>query len=88
LRGEGVGGRGRTSSFATPHTHLPKAQGSTKWVGRVALITRKENHNQGNAWAWLYPRWGGDIYGRGTLAKKVGQIIPRGSVADERKPRF
>jgi len=52
LQGEGVGGRGRTSSFATPHTHLPKAQGSTKWVGRVALITRKENHNQGNAWAW------------------------------------
>lgn len=34
------------------------------------------------------PRWGGGIYGRGTLAKKVGQIIPRGSVADERKPRF
>ena len=33
-----------------------------------------------------YPRWGG-IYGRGTLAKKVGQIIPRGSVADERKPQ-
>jgi len=26
-------------------------------------------------------------YGRGTLAKKVGQIIPQGSVADERKPQ-
>ena len=64
MRGEGVGGRGRTSSFATPHTHLPKAQGSTKWVGRVALITRKENHNQGNAWAW-YPKmlFGGDYMG-------------------------
>ena len=75
------------AAFATPHTHLPKAQGSTKWVGRVALITRKENHNQGNAWAW-HTQDGGGIYGRGTLAKKVGQIIPWGSVADERKPRF
>ena len=30
---------------------------------------------------------GENIHGRGTLAKKVGQIIPRGSVADERKPQ-
>lgn len=30
---------------------------------------------------------GGSIHGRGTLAKKVGQIIPQGSVADERKPQ-
>jgi len=74
LRGEGVGrGRGRTSSYATPHTHLPKAQGSTKWVGRVALITRKENHNQGECmgvatpdvlggeytWAWHVSKEGG-----------------------------
>jgi len=57
LRGEGVGrGRGRTSSYATPHTHLPKAQGSTKWVGRVALITRKENHNQGECMGVAIPR--------------------------------
>lgn len=30
---------------------------------------------------------GENIHGRGTLAKKVGQIIPQGSVADERKPQ-
>lgn len=70
------------------HTHLPKAQGSTKWVGRVALITRKENHNQGECMGVAIPRcFGGNIHGRGTLAKKVGQIIPQGSVADERKPQ-
>jgi hypothetical protein len=30
---------------------------------------------------------GENIHGRGMLAKKVGQIIPQGSVADERKPQ-
>jgi hypothetical protein len=30
---------------------------------------------------------GENIHGRGTLAKKVGQIIPKGSAADERKPQ-
>jgi len=72
LRGEGVGGQSRTSSFATPHTHLPKAQGSTKWVGRVALITRKENHNQGNAWAWLYPKIGGGYIWAWHVSKEGG----------------
>ena len=67
LRGEGVGGVAEPAALHT-HTHLPKAQGSTKWVGRVALITRKENHNQGNAWAWSVPQGVvlGGICGRGT----------------------
>ena len=73
MRGEGVGGVAEPAALHT-HTHLPKAQGSTKWVGRVALITRKENHNQGECmgvatpdvflggeytWAWHVSKEGG-----------------------------
>lgn len=83
------GGVAEPAALPHTHTHLPKAQGSTKWVGRVALITRKENHNQGECMGVAIPQdvRGENIHGRGTLAKKVGQIIPRGSVADERKPQ-
>lgn len=52
------------------HTHLPKAQGSTKWVGRVALITRKENHNQGECMGVAIPR---DVGGEYTWAWHVSK---------------
>ena len=52
------------------HTHLPKAQGSTKWVGRVALITRKENHNQGECMGVAIPR---DVRGEYTWAWHVSK---------------